>query len=339
MKRRKLLSGLFALSAATIVNGCHGYDKNTSDRDKDDDKNDKDKRQATLKVIIQGPFAVVLKKDEKQRLSVSAFIPSDPKHEFRFGTPMTKETDASKYRFTLERSGLDISEKRPYIDHGFDDMFFDLGRYPEPNYFVSIDLPVPDLITFIPPVEPVVFVDGRIVSAPLNHVLEYKISNLSQVILTADQLKEKKQRPMAFSEIYRQYENHHDNEQEYTGKKEHGPQFPHTRGELGRPAEPEVYTYFFGVGVAPNSMNLFQAALHGRDFFNNRLVPLFPNSKGLKPLSDIRNYGDPCTPVLPQGRAGEKPSVWRESAEQPRLLLVSSAEDCRAAGLMGCSGC
>lgn len=328
MRRRELLRGMFALSAAGVLNGCH---------DSGHDHDGEPHKPATLKVVLQGPFAVVLKKRD-DRFVVSAFIPPDPAHQFRFQkpTPESVQTSAPKYHFTLEAEGLAVTGRRPYIDHGLDDMNFELGEYPEPDSFVAVDLPAPDIITYIPPAEPVVFVGGKIALAPLNHVLEYRITNEQKVLLRSKELGD--QRPLALSEIFHQYDEHGTREHEYKDKPGHGPQFPLTRGELGQSLEPEVFTYFFGVGVAPGQMTDAAAVQHGLDFFNHKLVPLFPHSKNLKELSEIRNYGDPCTPTGPPTAPQAKPAVLGGSTQKPRLLLVSSVEDCRAAGLLGTGG-
>lgn len=329
MKRRELLRGLFALSAAGVLNGCREGEKGDHDREP--------KTPAILKVVLQGPFAVVLKKKE-ERYSVSAFIPPDSQHQFRFQLPSKEgvQTAAPSYHFTLGDDGLVITGRRPYIDHGMDDFFFDFGKYPEPDTFVAIDLPAPDLMTFIPPTEPVVFQGGKVGFAPLNHVLEYKISDEKKVLLHSTELGDRK--PLPFSELFNGHKEHTHGEQEYKDKKGHGPQNPHTQDELGQPSEPEVFTYFLGVGVPPfpdpHAMSDADAVQHGLDFFNHKLVPLFPNSKNLKPLTEIRNYGDPCTPMrktttgIPPSRI--RPAVLRESMSKPKLLLVSAAEDCRA---------
>ena len=84
-------------------------------------------------------------------------------------------------------------------------------------------------------------------------------------------------------------------------------------------------------------MTPLAAVQHGLEFFNNKLLPQFPHSPMLhsKRLKEIRDYGQPCVPFSPSGAATAKPAVLRNSAQKPRLLLVSSAEDCRAPGLMG----
>lgn len=333
MKRRELLRGLFALSAAGVLNGCRESDKGDHDHEQ--------KNPAILKVILQGPFAVVLKK-RKDRYTISAFIPPDPNHQFRFQVPSKDgvQTSAPKYQFTLDDDGLAVTGRRPYIDHGFDDMFFELGEYPEPDFFVAVELPAPDLITFIPPSEPVVFQSGKIGFAPLNHVLEYNIRDEHKVFLRSKQLGDTP--PLRLSEIFEKYDRHGNDEKEYADRPGHGPQFPLTKGELRQPSEPEVFTYFLGVGLTPGLFSDDRAAQLGLDFFNHKLVPLFPNSKALKPLLEIRDYGDPCTPMRKTTTDGSpsriRPAVLRESMSKPRLLLVSAAEDCRAPGLMGGGG-
>ena len=126
-------------------------------------------------------------------------------------------------------------------------------------------------------------------------------------------------------------------EKEYSDKKGHGPQFPNTRGELGRPAEPEVFTYFLGVGVRPGRFSDAEAVRQGLEFFNNKLVPLFPNSRNLESLTEIRDYGQPCKPMEATAPPRARPAVLRESVDKPRLLLVSAAEDCRAPSPAGTS--
>ena len=332
MRRREVLQGLFCLSATGILFACREPEKSDHDESSRASNNP-----ATLKVIIQGPFAVVLKSKDNRYSSVSAFIPPDPAHEFRFQTPMsTSVQKGTKYEFNLEVEGLEVSNRRPYIDHGLDDMTFELGAYREADYFVSVNLPVPDLITYIPPSEPVVFQGGRIALAPLNHVLEYRIRNVSKVSLRSQQFKEAI-RPLGFSQMFKDYQQHGEREHDYKDKPGHGPQFPRTRNELARSGEPEVYTYFFGVGPTPGYFTDMAAVQHGLEFFNKKLVPLFPNSRDLKPLAEIRNYGDPCTPTGKTYPSSLKPAVLSGDTPKPRLLLVTSAEDCRAPGILG--GC
>jgi hypothetical protein len=329
MQRRELLGGLFALSATAILNSCRGNEAPAGN-----DTQDGPKKPATLKVILQGPFAVVIKKDE--RYNITALVPQDPVHQFRFQTPMRTEKADSEYRFVLGPEGLDIGGRPPRINPGLDGMNFDLGPVHDldKDAFVAIDLPAPDLITFIPPAEPVVFVDGRSTLAPLNHVLEYRVTDLSKIALHSKQLGDT--HPLPFSDLYKAYQEHHGKEQEYKGKPGyHGPQYPNMNGALGGPSPADVHTFFLGVGIAPVALSEAAAAQHALEFFNNKLVPLFPKSPNLKRLKEIGAYGQPNTPTGRPTPSAARPTALHTTDVQPRLLQISSVEDCRATGPLG----
>jgi hypothetical protein len=329
MRRRELLGGLFALSATAMLNSCRANDASAGNDGQGGPKN-----RATLKVILQGAFAIVIRKDQHHK--ITAVIPAAPGHQFRFQTPMHVEKAAAEYRFDLGPEGLDISDRPPQLNPELNGMNFDLGPVGDldKGIFVGIDLPAPKLITFIPPPEPVVFVNGRSTLASLNHVLEYEITDLSKVILHSKQLGDT--RPLPFSNIYKAWQEHGTKEQEYKDKPGyHAPQFPNTKDALGGSSEASVYTFFLGVGVPPGAMTEAEAVKHALEFFNDKLVPLFPKSRNLEKLKEIGGYGQPGTPNGRPTPPTARPTVLRGTDSAPRLLLVSSAEDCRAAGLTG----
>jgi hypothetical protein len=334
MRRRELLGGLFALSATAVLNSCRANDAPTGN-----DAQGGSKKLATLKVILQGPFAVVVNKNERNK--ITAVSPTDPAHQLRFRTPMNVEKSASQYSFVLGPDGLEISGQAPRLAPGLDGMNFDLGPVHDldKNELVAIDLPAPDVITFIPPAEPVVFVDGRRTLAPLNHVLEYRITDLSKVTLRSKQLGDT--RPLAFSEMYKAYEEHRAKEQEFKDRPGyHGPQSPNTQGTVGGPSPADVHTFFLGVGIPPEAMTEAEAVKHALAFFNDKLVPLFPKSPNLKKIKEIGGYGQPGNPDGRPTPATAKPTAYRTRSgspgnPSPRLLLVTGVEECRAAGLTG----
>jgi len=340
MNRRELLQALLVLPGATLLSSCQTSPQNQKPSSEYEGKSE---NPAILKVILQGPFAVVMQRDERRKIRrIIAFVPMDPAHEFRFQmpTPSYVQKTAPQYQFVLPPEGLEITSAPPYIDHGFDDLNLDLGEWqPNPKeYFVSIELPVPQLITFIPPAEPVVFQDGKLGYAPLNHILEYKVRDIGKVRLRSPQFKEE-QKPLAFSEMYRGYEEHWDKERDYRDGPAHGPQQSHTRDDLARPSERDVYTYFFGVGLPPGKFPLATVIQHALEFFNKKLLPQFPRSPAqcCKHLKEIRDYGQPCTPFSYGSPAKIKPTVLRNSMQKPHLQLVASVEECRAPGLLGTS--
>lgn len=336
MNRRELVRGLLALPLAGVIASCK--DK---ENDKDNGSNPLPAKLATLRVVLQGPFAVVLMRDQPGKgYPVKSFIPSDPAHEFRFPMPTTPvEKSYKQYHFTLSGDGLEPTDRPPRIDSGFYDFNVDFGKW-DPNarkseYFISLDLPAPDSITFIPPAAPVLFEDGNNSLAPLNHVLEYRVRDISKVVLKSDELKA--QKPLSCSELYNQYKQR-EKERDYKGKPPNSSPRPDIDGQFGPAVHNDVYVLFLGVGVQSNYFTQQQAEDHGVEFFN-RLLTFFPNAPNIncKRLAHIYDY-KPCPPEN-RTTASElfMPTVLRESVDQPRLLRVTAAIDCRAPGLLGTS--
>src|SRR2546421_11621769 len=119
MKRRELLKGMLSAPAIALMSGyAPGFQQRASHA--------QPSRITTLRVILQGPFALVMQKDQGYR--IKAFVPYDreEQHEFRFRTPMDVVTPAKhscqvRHEFSLSEHGLQTTPTRPYIDHGFDD--------------------------------------------------------------------------------------------------------------------------------------------------------------------------------------------------------------------------
>src|SRR5262249_15057430 len=131
---------------------------------------------------------------------VTAFVPktgsNDLQHEFRFLGPW--ERPCTPGRYELSGQGLETTEQEPQIDRGFVNVLFRLDNQkdkwtPEPNnYFVTLELPAPEAITYIPPLYPALFDSGhdsgtRLGSVPLSHVLEYRVRNADDLRLTPRQ--------------------------------------------------------------------------------------------------------------------------------------------------------
>src|SRR5205809_1628716 len=142
MNRRELLTGLLALPAAGALTACT--------RKHDDEIS---KKITTLRIILQGPFAVVLEKNGGRR--IKAFVPYDEgeKHEFYLQSPleqMARPSTACRvgYQFELPDDGLEASRHVPYVDRGFDDVNLTVNGWTPSlkDYFVYLDLPVPQVI-------------------------------------------------------------------------------------------------------------------------------------------------------------------------------------------------
>jgi hypothetical protein len=340
MNRRDVLKGMVALPVVGALGGCHP-----------DDQHHPSRGSYTLNVILQGPFAVVVPKkggDEKDH-KIRAFVPFDPDslHEFRFQTLLDPPVDSENshtphktHEYGLSADGLEENERSPYIDHGFDDFTIDTGKW-EPKrkeYFVFVELPVPDVITFLPPAEGVLFEAGGTGMMPVNHVLEYRVRDMSKVQFRSDG---KKYSPLSCSDLYAQYEKYWSQlsaEDQASILSHH----PHAKEELTRCSTSDVSAFFFGVGLNRGKARLGEfnekAKAHAIKFFNETLLRSFPNAPNLakKRLRAIGEYGQPCQP---SGQVTASPmvmpAVFRNSGPQPRLQMVTSVEDCRSGGLVG----
>lgn len=343
MNRREVVKGMLALPALGLMGGCQQWFKKDPDRPTTGTK---------LCVILQGPFGVVLSKGKGYR--VTAFVPktdaNDPlQHEFRFRSPTSAPCMAG-YRYELLQKGLEITEQEPQVDRGFANVLFSVNKWvPDPdNYFVTLDLPAPDAITYLPPLVPALFDSGhdsgtRLGSVPLNHVLEYRVSNADDLRLrpkesqscgTGDELK-----PWPSVKLLEKYKDLH---QELRDEAE-------APSSSQRPNVPRLlaqysYVYFFGVGVPPNkkgALNLQdlmkQRVDHGVRFFNERLLPAIYQQGQVIPLgSKLKKLGKEalqCDTLQDDSSSqGIKPSVWQYSMPQPHLQTVASTENCTAPG-------
>jgi len=210
MNRRRLLKHLAALPVVASAAGCKFF------------HGDKDDRQPqrpgirNLKVILHGPFAVVLQKDKGYR--IKAFLPYDDgfRHEFCYGSPLHDSLKQNKggnsYYFRLEEDGLDLSGEAPYVDHGFDSFNPEIPNYYEPQEksFIVVDLPAPHLMSYIPDAQPVLFENFTWATLPKNHVFEYKVKDSSKVKMYSPQVRDFTDF-MPAGELKKHYEKHYEN--------------------------------------------------------------------------------------------------------------------------------
>src|SRR6476469_371998 len=344
MKRRDLIK---AMLTSQLVFGLRGW------ADDDDKAKGKGQRkgtprradETTLEVRLHGPFAVILNKQERK---ITAYVPFDPKkqHEFQFYDPKLKpvatESNPGKFKnfqFVLRDDGLDLSHRPPYIDHGFDDFIFSVhGWKPQPDqYFVSVELPFPEVITWVPPAVGVQFEDGKTGMMPIDHILEYRVAYPDRVVLESKQLGNKK--PLQCSELLKDFE-------AYWKESHDDPNLPMSEQKmleqnLKQCAESQMGTYFFGVGLPSDhgrEKDYRQVEEeHAKTFFNETLLASIPPSRETraKRIKTIGDYGPLCSP--PDKGAVQSSFLLPAAQRYPaaRLRTVASIQDCRGGGLMG----
>ena len=347
MNRRVLVKAMLTMSASSVLGSC----KTTNEPGASSPPPSPETQSAqtvsassgSLKVWLHGPFAVVIQTKNQNR--IKAFVPFDAKkeHEFCFMSPDKVLTDRPSYEFTLDEAGVETSRRAPYIDRAFDAFNFKFGPW-EPNpkqYFVALDLPAPDVITFIPPTESVVF-SGKRVSTPIDHVFEYRIANAGKLSIRSQA---GTYSPEPASTLLAAYQKHWREGKESMSRSA-DTQRADMQDELQRWAAENASVYLFGVGL-PEKYNEEYRRKHAIEFFNNELRAAFPNSKELQAgrLERIDGYGCPPSRLAALGQGefcgndGEEEPPRLISAvlqgPRPRLLPISYTEDCRAFGPTG----
>lgn len=324
MNRRNLVKTMLALPVAGAVSACR--------------REPEHRVSGALKFILQGPFGVVLHPQNAFRIKAVIPFDSEGLHEFRFGNParvQSKQGSGStrtSYHFVLGEEGLEITGKKPRIDAGFYDFFFPhLGDPKKQDYFVTLDLPAPDAITYTPPAQPVLF-GSRVAMSALNHIFEYTVRDPSKVRLHSEQLGE--QAPLPCSDLYKDYQEGWSNLKQPTHPEES--QYNNIEENL-KAAQGDCSAFFIGVGLDPNTPPL-AALAHAFAFFNQDLVRSFPDAPPRLRENKLQPIGE-CNP--PAGRSAENappmlmPAVWRGDSARPHLLQVSSYMDCQGTGVMG----
>lgn len=287
MKRRTLLQSMIALPVAGALSGCKHHDGS----------------KGILRVILQGPFGVVtVRRGDDYR--INAFVPLDKnfdpnmQHQFRFGTPTSpavgSEGEGKRFHLELGEKGLELGGWPPYRDHGFDDFNLrSIGDWrPEPDkYFIYLDLPAPDVITYIPPTLEVEFTKRPLTgSMPVQQILEYRVSDMDDVHLHSDTKELDDKRPVSISNLLQEYrkhwetpehKQHEDEEQQYQERMSPHSGAPYSQRtfieeNLQQSLKSNISTFFFAVGLS-EKYPVPQLDSHGVRFFNESLLPAFIN--------------------------------------------------------------
>jgi hypothetical protein len=269
--------------------------------------------------------------DQKQPDKITFFCPIDPDKLHRFYlNGFAKAHDDGQdpkrtYHFELPVTGLDIySRKRAYIDQCFRDITFHTDVWQKEPYFVTIELPIPDSIGFIPPAQKIVFKQGmREGSMPLNNVLEYKMTDPDDVKFVSAQ---GKLSPQPLNKLGQEYREHC--EPSKGGQMNHREACTEYEHQFRAWDEQDVRTFMFGVGTEEN-LPPAQAHAHALKFYNEILLRSFPRVKGQQELADIGTSGSNGSP-----RRGAMllPAVLNQNLDSPFYRPVTAILDCRING-------
>lgn len=293
-----------------------------------DDRHFPDTPPATIKVVINGPFAIVWPKSDRSKIIV--FTPRDPQgvHVF-YVNDLTKSYDEGKnYHFKLLPEGVKAASSLT-VDPYLADFTSEAGKWEDQKeYFVRIELPVPEKITFAPPMQQVTFENGASGYRATNFVLEYRVTEPERIKVVSPELGGV--RLLATSELQEQYARLCG--VPYVGKRFHDSCIE-IRNLLAQSAGPKAKVVFFGVGISLDmleKMNDLEEKEHVVYFFNEVLLKSFSglDSKRLAPLEKT---GQPAT-------GGPRGMLMQASLKLPvthmRPLPVSAVIDCKAGGII-----
>lgn len=324
MDRRDLLRGLLAVPIANALSGPQ-HQPGAARR------HGPHAGRGTLKVVIDGSFAIVLQTNSRSR--VRAFTPRDPdnKHKFYFfdqreqlrsAHPLESRSTERPYHFELLPRGLKVQSK-PEIDIGLADFTASTDRWCQEDYLVTIDLPCPRKITFMPPQRSVIFKNGRREGCiSYNHILEYEITDRARVTMAWQDVKEF--HPVPCADLVKRYQNACQELSE------------NERAATPPCSEQKMYSSFFGNS---DVAFFFGIGLPGGDpdyehpirFFNESILASFPHLKSKLEIASLGQVTS-CKQQAHSLRAALVPATLTQRMPRPQLIEVSSVVDCKVSG-------
>src|SRR5258708_4297267 len=259
MHRRGLLKGMLAVPVASAL-GCHAENKESGEAQRPGTE------KGILRVVLNGAFAIVIQRNSRNRLRIFSPKELSNLHEFYLNDPTRLESKNQTYNFELLPDGLLTSTRAPEIDSAL--AAFNLGTdlWCQDEYFVTIDVPAPARIGFMPPLHRAVLANDGPIQVPSNLVLEYKISDPAKVRMVSQDMKETP--PLYFSDLVKRYGGVCAEKGAANFKADCDQM--RRRYESGFPGS--APGYFFGVGLGQDH----QDPSHALQFFNQRVLASFP---------------------------------------------------------------
>lgn len=329
MNRRDLLRGLASLPVASVLGSCSTKPNPAVPEPQSLPSAAAAQPITTLKVILDGSFAVVF--DRRTPTRITAVIPHDPEkmHEFYLNS-LYKQFDNGQdpshtYNFQLSSKGLEENHARhPYTDQCFRDFTRTTDVWKKEKYFVTLDLPAPDVISFVPPTVPVTFkLNHRSAMMPLNHVLRYRVQEAAAIEMTREGGTPFK--PLRDSEFAQEF-SRWCKDPKYGGRSGHCPQMQQYSSDW---FEENAITFYFAVGTSTyGQTSPANAKYHAENFFNNVLLRSFPQVQ-----RELELEVGTATRTFDYREGQIMPAVWQPQVLQPRFVPVASIVDCTAGGI------
>jgi len=309
---------MLALPVASAL-GCHAENKENKENESSQGASSE---KGVLRVVLNGAFAIVIQKNGRNRLRIFSPKELSNLHEFYFNDPTRPESKNQTHNFELLPDGLQVSTRAPEIDTAL--AAFNLGTdlWCQDEYFITIDVPAPARIGFMPPLHRAVLANDGPIQVPSNFVLEYRISDPAKVRMVSQDMKETP--PLYFSDLVKRYGGVCGEKVNEKSKSECDQM--KRRYESGFPGS--APGYFFGVGLAYNRHD----PLHALQFFNQRILASFPHLVRKLELKSIDSSSGNQSRSAIDSNSQLIPALWQPAMNAARLRQVGSVVDCTIAG-------
>lgn len=318
---------LLALSTLLII-GCRHIDR--------DDHRCPPDLTSILDVIVNGPYTLVWTPSRPDVITLISPRDADGLHRFYFNN-LTDGTDQNVH-IALGTDGLKAGAK--LIDPYFPpDFIADTAvwkrpteRDPQKDYLVTIELPLPEKVTFVSPLHPVTFANGTQSFQATNFVLEYKVTDFGKIHATSDGSSSVS--PLSSSALLEQYA-------ALCGKADVRQKYYEScsdiRNLLEQCARAKTKVFFLGVGIPLKKqikMSHEEGEAHAVNFFN-LMLQSFSDLEGKRLIVPENQYNPK---VFDRSTALMKAS-FRVTPSHPQLHPVpvnafTAVIDCKAGNLI-----
>jgi hypothetical protein len=275
-------------------------------------------------ILVNGPVAIVV---QKSKSTITIFSPRDPEglHELYVNNLEHSQDSSRDYHFTLEQEGLKPSAD-VNIDHYLSDFVVHTEDWKREKNFFSIEVPMPEKITFAPPLQPITFENGATGYMATNFVFKYTATDYEKIKAVSHELGTLK--PLTNAELQTQYARLCS---KAAGDRRYHDSCIGVRNLLEQFVDEQGRVLFFGIGRPLLKQNLLserEASDHAIHFFNDVLLRAFPHLQRLRLASKPNGMEiSETNPLLIQ-------ASFSAPTSHMEALPVSAVIDCKAGGFI-----
>lgn len=312
---------------------------------------------AVLEAYVHGPTIMKMSSQVDGKDGISLFVPrhSSKVHEVSpdMSTHESEKEGDCKVTFDFKLVGADpfvgqprFASPSPIEPSPFRPVTFYVSKtWTVEDPFVRASFPSTPIIDFLDPLYPVCFKSGDSGAVPLTEILRYSVPNIKKLRMIKTRVtvcpnrgpatQIQYLRPMKCEEARKKYKSY--SKLAHALAPEEITQRPFLQQRFASCTN-NSYFYFLGVGLPPGT-DLDTLRKHGRDFFNNYLLPAIFGPDGVPDGRRLLRIDGEVTPgagppVCNSDRAQFVPTVLKSAASQAHVVPIALTENCTAPGAM-----